>query len=259
MKLNLFHKTRVHRIDSIKKLGILHRPPVREWAGSELPISGRVYLTSMPDLIYTGQAIFLITKNININNLVCDEDAIFIPGPTSFNALSTTDLSFHPRKPGERPRSYLIRITKEMGMCGAIASLLSTGTVAHIGNISPKHLSETIYTTSCCPERDNPGSKNICSILLNRRTFSYAPTLIYDKFKRSRQGLLLMHGLRVDSKNLIEFPKDLVKHIEDLILHPEKSIITELCELEKERTKHNVNYQQVSLTPQLGTGIATVN
>jgi len=229
-------------------------------------------------LVYTGQAIFLITKNININNLVCDEDAIFIPGPTSFNALSTTDLSFHPRKPGERPRSYLIRITKEMGMCGAIASLLSTGTVAHIGNISAKHLSETIYTTSCYPELDNPGSKNITiyykddifyempvnphdlrSLSPNDVQYYYAPTLIYDKFKRSRQGLLLMHGLRVDSKNLIEFPKDLVKHIEDLILHPEKSIITELCELEKERTKHNVNYQQVSLTPQLGTGMATVN
>lgn len=242
MKLNLFHKTRVHRIDSIKKLGILHRPPVREWAGSELPISGRVYLTSMPDLIYTGQAIFLITKNININNLVCDEDAIFIPGPTSFNALSTTDLSFHPRKPGERPRSYLIRITKEMGMCGAIASLLSTGTVAHIGNISPKHLSETIYTTSCCPELDNPGSKDITTYYQNIQYY-YASTLIYDKCKRKIQGLSLMHGLQVDPKNLIEFPKDLVKHIENLVLDSKESMITELCELEKERTKHNVNHK----------------
>ena len=68
-----------------------------------------------------------------------------------------------------------------------------------------------------------------------------------------------MHGLRVDSKNLIEFPKDLVKHIEDLILHHEKSIITELCELEKERTKHDVNHRQVLRTPQLGAGMATIN
>ncbi|HUV85273.1 MAG TPA: hypothetical protein VMV86_06145 [Methanosarcinales archaeon] len=136
MEINyLYHLTHTKNLDNIQKHGLLAHPPESNWGGANAPLPSRIYLCAHPALAGGTIDQVLMVRNINVENILMDEDAIW-----PYWDMSWEKVNKECKKKTERKQDWLIRIIHTMGLCGGLASLALNGTCSHIGNISTSQL-----------------------------------------------------------------------------------------------------------------------